>query len=169
MLGKNQQIQLMREVYYAFENGKRPKRLRKPKDSVLTLYNEKKYENYTKVNFLSVLIFTILKFRPTSEMDYVNLLNDFSKRSFLQAMKFKNTFFNRESLLKRDQEFLNQANIKNCEDIFEMYEKNRISYFTFYELCKDKEIKNRIIKKELKLLKVLIEEFLNIDTKEDDE
>jgi hypothetical protein len=167
MIGFRKQYDIISKVYQSYVNGKKSTKVRFSQEDMeysKMLYNYKVFENYTIENFISVLIYIIFEYKPPSKTNFLQLLNTVKKEKLLEAIKFKNKILNYNITKKND--FKKISNIEESErnfiEVYELYKNKEISIIGLYEYCKENECKGRILKKELKIFKVLLE-FFNIE------
>jgi Mg2+/Co2+ transporter CorC len=162
----SEQYNLISKIWQSFKNNKKSDKVRISKedlDYAKIHYNPSKFENYTKENFISVLLYIIYEKDPVSKTDFLKYINESNKKDLLNSLKFKNTIINYSQTFENDFKFIRIVNLNEYKNIHEMYKEGKISLLSFYSYYKEypNELKGRIAKKDFKKISLLLE-FFNI-------
>ena len=169
MINFKNQYENLSKIWQSYNNKKKSTKVRitqEDLDYAKIHYNHKRFENYTLENFISVLIFIIFNNRPTSKTDFLQKLNSIKKTELLNAIKFKNMILNYNITKEEDFSIINELQINNYLDVYELYNNGKITIIGLYEYCKNIECKGRLLKKELQIFKILLDFFKLEQTEE---
>ena len=169
MITFRQQYELISKVWQGFKNGKLSEKVRIKKedlDYAKIHYRVSKYENYTKENFISLLLYIMFTKHPKSKTDFLRILNETDKNTLIQSLKFKSAIINYNNSIQKDLKIIKRTNL-NLLDVKDLYmngDISVISFYVYYNTFPDK-LKGRIAKKEFKNADILLQ-FFNLNLQE---
>jgi len=173
LLNSKQQYRYILLIYRSFEKNKLVENIRIKEEDFnysKAIYRYSRFENYTKENYLSLLIYVNFKNNPKSVTDFLKMLNGMEKKDLLDSINFKNKIINAKNTLQKDKILLQKINPEYLtnEIIYELYKEDKISPIGFYfEINKSKqEIKGMRLKKDIKKVQALLKLFKNTENTE---
>jgi len=148
MISNNEQFSLIVKTYKIYNTGKIPKTdYIKDKELFRNMIPYNKFKNYTRENFISVLVYILLDI-PRDFSHFIEKLCEVTKNDLLEAIKVKNIYINKK--INPD-----ISRINDDMAIYEKYVNKEISFFEFFTYFDEKyddfkKIKGRNLKNTLK-------------------
>jgi hypothetical protein len=157
-------MELLRFFKIIFEGSKKGKRI---KDVYITENNKKllpfleTFQNYDRKFLLLLSLFVIYKYHPQDFRSFLEKLKEnFNERK--EYFQFKLLLQRPYEFIKKDIEYLLENHINvNENEIFQLFQQGKISFYTFYMLLKDKENLGFITKEKLKIIDYILQ-FLKV-------
>jgi len=164
MIQFSEQYKIISKIWQTFKNNKISIKVRMTKEDLEYAkihYRPKKFENYTLDNFKSLVIYIMYIKNPVSKTDLLSMINEIQKEDLLNSLRFKNDIVNFNNTLKKDNKLINNLTDKET-NVYLSYKNKEISIIGFYVFYNNKKLTGRILKKDFKTAKILLELY-NID------
>ena len=161
MIQFSEQYKIISKIWQSFKNNKISVKVRITKEDLEYAkihYRPVRFENYTLDNFKSIVIYIMYIKNPVSKTDLLSMINDSEKEDLLDSIKFKNSIINFNNTLKKDNKIIKNLTDKET-NVYLSYKNNQISLIGFYVFYKGKKLTGRILKKDYKTVKILLELF----------
>jgi len=160
MITFSQQYNIITKVFTSFRQGKKVsavKHSEKEIERAKLFLKPSKFESQTIGNFSIVVLYSMFNKRPTSNIEFMKILNKYNKADILEALSLKTDLKSYRYLREKDKNYMAQYN----ESPYNLFKENKISLFSVNDYYNNNpgKIQGRIMSKDIKDINVLVEHF----------